>query len=400
MTLDLQAAVAVARIRLLNWDWVQRSQRYRIEASTDGAVWTSLVDAFGEDHQGWDDWEVDSAARYLRFIGLTNSAGSFAVVSELEVYGPQTWLEVSKDTVNVREAGEGRFFVRLAEAPASNVVVTVDRAAGSDGLTVRSGTTVSGTKAGLLAQLIDGIHDVAGNYGYVVWTNNPPGAFTLDLHAATAVSRIRLLNWDWVYRVHRYQIEGSLDGTNWMLVADASAEDHHGWDDWPVADVAVRYLRFTGLADSANSTVCLAEMEVFGARAAVRRASPAAKGAPVETEPFPVTVVTSDDGPEHTNGWAVVDGDTNTWWQGQSGAGAWYVAVGYDAPVLMTNLVVDAEGAATGAVRCLYSLDGDAWAELPESLEDGAVELNYLWLIFSGEGATAAPQVRELHPQE
>ena len=66
----------------------------------------------------------------------------------------------------------------------------------------------------------------------------------------------------------------------------------------------------------------------------------------------------------------------------------------------MTNLVVDAEGAATGAVRCLYSLDGDAWAELPESLEDGAVELNYLWLIFSGEGATAAPQVRELHPQE
>ena len=315
---------------------------------------------------------------------MTNAGNGVAVVPELEVYGPQTWLDVSKDSINVREGGEGRFFVRLTEAPASNVVVTVSRAAGGDGLTVRTGatrtfkssnwnvwqavtlaaapdangenetatfrisaagqedrsveavaldddlganwasaaagTTVSGTKAGLLAQLIDGIHDVAGNYGYVVWTNNPPGAFTLDLHAATAVSRIRLLNWDWVYRVHRYQIEGSLDGTNWMLVADASAEDHHGWDDWPVADVAVRYLRFTGLADSANSTVCLAEMEVFGARAAVRRASTAAKGTPVETEPFPVTVVTSDDGLEHTNGWAVVDGDTNTWWQGQSGA--------------------------------------------------------------------------------
>jgi len=704
LTLDLQAAVAVARIRLLNWDWVQRSQRYRIEASLDGAVWTSLVDASEEDHQGWDDWEVDDVARYLRFTGLTNSAGSFAVVSELEVYGPQTWLEVSKDTVNVREGGEGRFFVRLTEAPASNVVVSVGRAAGSDGLMVRNGatrtfkasnwnvwqavtlaaasdangenetatfrisaagqeersveavaldgdvgqnlaltaaisgakaggaalaidgsheastnyayvvwtndppgsltldllapatvtrmrlltwdwvqrlqryrieasldgaawtlladsgakgrhgwddwpvdgrtirylrftglsnsanayvclaewevygaraalakpevskatvrvrengegrffvrlpqapkgtvklsvsrvdgsegftvkggairtfkasnwnawqavtlvagdddnaegetatfcisapgmedawveavaldddlganwalaaagTTVSGTKAGLLAQLIDGIHDVAGNYGYVVWTNNPPGDFTLDLHAATAVSRIRLLNWDWVHRVHRYRIEGSLDGTSWTLLADAGAEDHHGWDDWPVADVAIRYLRFTGLANSANSSVCLAEMEVYGARVAVPRAA-AAKTSDVEMAPFPITVVTSDDGSEHTNGWGAVDGDTNTLWQGRSGAGGWYIAVGYDAPVFMTNLVLDAEAVAPIAVRCLYSLDGDAWTELPERLAGEAIELNYLWLIFSGEGAVNGPTVREILPQE
>jgi len=705
LTLDLQVATAIARIRLLNWDWVQRSQRYRIEASTDGAVWTSLVDASGEDHQGWDDWEVDGAARYLRFTGLTNSAGSFAVVSELEVYGPQSWLEVSKDTVNVCEGGEGRFFVRLTEAPASNVVVTVGHAAGSAGLAVRNGaartfkasnwsvwqavtlaaapdangenetatfrisaagqedrsveaialdgdvgqnlalsaaisgakaggaalaidgiheastnyayvvwtndppgaltldllapatitrmrlltwdwvqrlqryrieasldgatwtlladsgakgrhgwddwpvdgrtirylrftglsssanayvclaewevygeraalakpevskaivrvrengegrffvrlpqapegtvslsisrvdgseaftvksgairtfkasnwnawqavtlvagdddnaegetatfrisapgmedawveavaldddlganwasaaagTTVSGTKAGLLAQLIDGIHDIAGNYGYVVWTNNPPGAFTLDLHAATAVSRIRLLNWDWVHRVHRYRIEGSLDGTSWTLLADAGAEDHHGWDDWPVADVAIRYLRFTGLANSANSSVCLAEMEVYGARVAVPRAAAAAKTADVEMAPFPITVVTSDDGPEHTNGWGAVDGDTNTWWQGRSGAGGWYIAVGYDAPVFMTNLVLDAEAVEPIAVRCLYSLDGDAWTELPECLAGEAIELNYLWLIFSGEGAEAGPTVREILPQE
>lgn len=66
----------------------------------------------------------------------------------------------------------------------------------------------------------------------------------------------------------------------------------------------------------------------------------------------------------------------------------------------MTNLVVDAEGAATGAVRCLYSLDGDAWAELPERLAGEAIELNYLWLIFSGEVAAAGPAVQEILPQK
>ncbi len=468
LTLDLLAPATVTRMRLLTWDWVQRLQRYRIEASLDGATWTLLADSGPKGRHGWDDWPVDGRTiRYLRFTGLSSSANAYVCLAEWEVYGERAALakpEVSKAIVRVRENGEGRFFVRLPQAPEGAVSLSVSRVDGSEAFTVKSGairsfkasnwnawqavtlvagdddnaegetatfrisapgmedvwveavaldddlganwasaaagTTVSGTKAGLLAQLIDGIHDVAGNYGYVVWTNNPPGAFTLDLHAATAVSRIRLLNWDWVHRVHRYRIEGSLDGTSWTLLADAGAEDHHGWDDWPVADVAIRYLRFTGLANSANSSVCLAEMEVYGARVAVPRAAAAAKTADVEMAPFPITVVTSDDGPEHTNGWGAVDGDTNTWWQGRSGAGGWYIAVGYDAPVFMTNLVLDAEAVAPIAVRCLYSLDGDAWTELPERLAGEAIELNYLWLIFSGEGAVNGPTVREILPQE
>jgi hypothetical protein len=73
-----------------------------------------------------------------------------------------------------------------------------------------------------------------------------------------------------VYRVHRYQIESSTNGTDWALLADASGEDRQGWDDWAVADVSARYLRFTGLSNSANQCVVLSELEVYGDRCRCR----------------------------------------------------------------------------------------------------------------------------------
>ncbi|MGD9612550.1 MAG: MBG domain-containing protein [Kiritimatiellia bacterium] len=238
-------------------------------------------------------------------------------------------LALSADSVNVRENGEGRLFVRLNGAPASNLMVSVARVGGDVDLRVKSGAalafgpanwdwwqavTLAATndddKAGGTATfrvalpgreprmvaakeldddvaenlaratngatisggvnaagLIDGIHASFFNYGYLVWTNAAPQAMTLALKAPSAVSRIRLLNWNWLYPVlHRYRIESSLDGTNWTLLVDASAEDRHGWDDWEIPEQAVRYLRLTGLANSANQMVCIPEWEVYGKR--------------------------------------------------------------------------------------------------------------------------------------
>ena len=474
MTLDLHATATVSRVRLLNWDWVYRVHRYKIESSPDGTTWSLLADASAQGRQGWDDWPVaNQAIRYLRFTGLSNSANSTVCVSEWEVYSPpvlRPQLEISTTNAHVREGGEGRIFVRMLQAPETNVVVSVDRSGGDSNLAVQSGAvrtfkpanwstwqavtlaagedanaddetatfrfsspgladqfvdataldddigenlalasggaTISGTKASLLPQVIDGVHNASANYGYVVWTNSSPGTMTLDLQGAMNVSRVRLLNWDWVYRVHRYKIEASLDGATWSLLADASGTARHGWDDWKVDSQSIRYLRITGLSNSANSTVCISEWEVYGTRPAARRdllLAPRETPAAVElgTEVYPATVVTSDDGPEHTNGWAAVDGDTNTWWQGRAGAGGWYIAVGYESTLAMTNLVLDlAEGSPTN-VQCLYSLDGEDWAELPESLADAPVELNYLWLLFSEGGAeSAGPRVLEIVPQE
>jgi len=332
LTLDLKATATVSRIRLLNWDWNCRFQRYAIESSADGTNWSRVADALAQDHQGWDDWPVaDQPMRYLRFTGTSNSVNAYACVSELEVYGvlpPPPWLEFSTDGVNVREGGEGRFFVRLGSAPTATVVVAVTPAGGSSNVVIQGGalrtfrpsnwnvwqavvlaadadddatsetalfrlaapgqedrfieattlddgpgrnlalasggSSISGPGARNGGQLIDGVHAVSANYGYMFWTNSAPGTMTLDLKAEATVSRMRVLNWDWVHRFQRYKIESSMDGAKWSLLADASDAGRHGWDDWPVADRTLRYLRFSGLSNSANAYVCVSEWEVWG----------------------------------------------------------------------------------------------------------------------------------------
>ncbi|NCA83528.1 MAG: hypothetical protein EOM72_12425, partial [Opitutae bacterium] len=473
LTLDLKAATALARIRLLNWDWGYRVHQYRIESSLDGAIWSPLVDASAGGHAGWEDWAVEGqSARYLRFTALSNSANRFVCIAEWEVYAPLVQprqVELSATNVNVREAGEGRFYVRLDDTPGGIVSVNVSRSGGDTNLTVKSGSTLmftptnwsawqavtlaanedansdgetatfwvstsggmgrfveaisldddiganlalassgstmSGTQAFYPERAIDGTHISSANYGYTVWTNlASPGTLTLDLKAATALARIRLLNWDWGYRTHQYRIEASLDGMVWSNLVDASAGEHVGWEDWGLAGPSARYLRFTGLSNSANRFVCLAEWEVYGERveAGQLRASKkeefavAAGGRGLVAESEPVTVLTSD-GPGDASGWAAVDGDPETAWVGQK-LGGGYLVVEYAPPLQLKSLDVDmAEGSLTG-IQYLYSLDAQAWQPLPDDMEANPVSLNFLWLVFPDDGTAAVPQVLEIWP--
>ena len=476
LILDLQATATVSRVRLLGWDWNHRTHRYRLESSLDGTNWLSFADAGETERHGWDDWGATNATmRYLRFVGLSNSASAYQSIAEWEVYGERPALpgvEISEDALCVREAGEGRFFVRLAAPRAGSVAVSVEWAGGSTNVTVKTGATrtftannwnvwqavtlaagddavaaaetatfrisapgaadqfvtattldddvgenlalatggatISGTRAYQMAQAIDGVHTSSVGYGYATWTNDPPGTLTLDFQAEMDVTRVRLLGWDWVPRVQRYRIDSSLDGTNWLTLADASGEDHHGWDDWPATNGAIRYLRFVALSNSANAYVCVAEWEVWGTRPPAKRIREPAglKTAAAEPEfrddpePFPLAVATSDDGPEHTNGWAAVDGDTNTLWAGRAGAEGWYVAVSYDSPLVLTNVAVDLAEGSLARFRCLYSLDGADWREWPADAARNPVEASVLWLLFRREpGVEAVPRIIEIVPQ-
>ena len=368
---------------------------------------------------------------------------------------PLDSVEVSKANVNVREGGTGRFFVRLPAAPTGNVAVTISRVSGDESLTVSAGAVrgfkasnwdvwqavvlsapadensvdetatfrisasgyadafieakaldddigenlalasggaaISGTKANLLPRMIDGEFNSSANYGYTVWTEEPPGSLVLDLGAVMTVSRVRLLNWDWVYRVHRYTIEVSADGESWSLLADASGTDRQGWDDWGVADASIRYVRFTGLSGSANSYVCLAELEVYGTRP---EPGPTGKSRGVARESLPVSVLTSD-GPEDESGWLAVDGDPQTVWVGRQTGGG-YVVVEYAPTLELSSLMVDVDEASLADARIFTSLDAQEWAPLPEDLERNPVDLNFLWVVFPDDGTDAVPRVLEI----
>ena len=417
---------------------------------------------------------ADQAIRYLRFTGLSNSYNQCVLLSELEVYGTrdmsgQPQAELLKTDVNVREGGQGRFYVRLDKEPTKTVVVNVSRSAGSESISIQSGApmtfnstcwtnwqavtlaqaadenadgetatfrisvagaadqfvtataldddiaenlalasggaTIAKSRGSQPGALIDGVHDSAVNYGYTVWTNPAlPGTMTLDLHVEATVSRVRLLNWDWSFRVHRYQVESSTDGANWTLLADASGSDRQGWDDWPVADQAIRYLRFTGLSNSYNQCVLVSELEVYGTRAPARRSLASAKDvsaapdAAMAAESEPVSAVTSDDvAPVYESGWAAVDGDPETAWVGQK-AGGGYIVVEYAPALELSALEVDMAEGSLADIDYLYSLDAKEWQPLPEDLEKNPVSLNFLGLVFPDDGTEAVPEVIEIRP--
>ncbi len=469
ISLDLQTTALVSRVRLMTWDWTYRDHRYVVESSVDGETWTLLADASAGAYRGWDDWPGPAEPiRYLRFTGLENSVNSAVCVPEWEVYGERPAapaLETSKTNVLVREGGEGRFFVRLAQEPVSNVAVRVEQIAGDASLQIQDGAaltfkpsnwstwqrvtlvqtddanadvetaifrvstpgmpsidvavaaleddvgenlarsaTLTGRRAYFMPYVIDGTNTVLSQYGYTIWTNEEPGSLTLDLGAARDVAQVRLLNWDWTYRTHRYIVETSVDGANWTLLADASTGLHHGWEEWPATAGAFRYLRFTGLSNSANAAVCLAELEVWGTRPAARRSVAAVSSVSEASaafgvglvEPEPVLVLTSD-GAEDETVWNAVDGDDETAWIGQK-VGGGYIVVEYQPVLELSALeVVMAEGSLTN-VQYLYSADAQNWQPLPDDLDSNPISLNYLWLIFPDDGTAAVPQVLEIVP--
>ncbi|MGE4428986.1 MAG: MBG domain-containing protein, partial [Solirubrobacteraceae bacterium] len=369
-------------------------------------------------------------------------------------------VQISQAAIHVREGGEGRVFVRLGAAPTANVALAVGWVGGSTNVAVRSGAALTfkpsnwnvwqpvtlaagedengdgetaefriagacqtgrivtatvldddigenlartSTVRGATPLVNDGIHDVSTNYVSTKWTNVPPGTMTMDLQAPATVSRIRLLNWDWGYRVHQYRIQASADGKSWTTVADASTGEYSGWNDWAVELPAVRYLRFTGLSNSANSSVCIAEWEVYGTRAAepAARFVAAKAGAPVrenlrlaESGPEPVLVLTSDGAADET-GWNAVDGDDATAWVGQK-AGGGYVVVEYRPTLTLAGLEVDVAEGALAVAQVLTSLDGQNWQPLPDDLEANPVPLNFLWIVFPDDGTGAVPEVLEI----
>jgi hypothetical protein len=272
---------------------------------------------------------AEQPMRYLRFIGTSNSANAYVCVSELEVYGvlpPPPWLEFSTGGVNVREGGEGRFFVRLGAAPTATVVVAVAPAAAAErrhpkrrtrtfrpsnwnvwqAVVLAAGADADATSATATFRLSAPGGRTASSRRRrwttaraAIWPCRPAAARsrgglaqrrTTDRRRACRQHQLRLCDLDErgarnddagpesrSDRVALARAELGLgpplpalqdrivDGRrDWSLLADASDAGRHGWDDWPVADRIVRYLRFSALSNSANAYVCVSEWEVWG----------------------------------------------------------------------------------------------------------------------------------------
>ena len=273
-------------------------------------------------------------------------------------------------------------------------------------------------KAYNLDRAIDGVHTSSANYGRAVWTNVPPGTMTLDLQESTAVTRVRLLNYDWDFRIHRYTIESSLDGSAWSPLVDASEGLHAGWEEWATNRTA-RYLKLTGLSNSASANVAIAEWEVYGTRSmpVARRADPARMA-----RAMPGTVANENldlgglaeaeeafDGVGFANPavWArsgagdwhaapeLVDGDGVRPWTGDPEALSWAIALDFGESLPLRNLDILFAGEPWPEIGRMGTDDLLEWFDL-DGIADGPVSCRAIYLYFRGEGSGTPPSVREV----
>jgi hypothetical protein len=215
------------------------------------------------------------------------------VAVTFDVTCPGLCVEVNRANVNVREGGEGRLFVRLTMPPEKSAVVSIAPAGDATNVAVASGAVrtftaanwdvwqavtfaaaeddngadetarfkislagaadrfvtattldddlgpnlalasggaaIAASKASRAAQLIDGVHNVSTNYGYSIWTNDPPGRFTLDLNGVRTVGRASVCCFG-IGSTARIRIASIVRGRHHLdRLADASR--------WPTATV-------------------------------------------------------------------------------------------------------------------------------------------------------------------
>jgi murein DD-endopeptidase MepM/ murein hydrolase activator NlpD len=114
------------------------------------------------------------------------------------------------------------------------------------------------------------------------------------------------------------------------------------------------------------------------------------------TELLIANVETSDDVITGANGWAVVDGDTNTAWRGQQESKAWWIVITLDALTSIVDINTRiGSGSATNMVY-RYSVDGVDFPDLSAALSKGPVDIKYLWLIFAPTENGEVPIVEEV----
>jgi hypothetical protein len=170
--------------------------------------------------------------------------------------------------------------------------------------------------------------------------------------------------------------------------------------------IQARYLRLTGTYNSANAGFCVVEWEVYGVVGVGARVIASGFSALTSKEnanvlkgnanvPEPIEVRTSDPEPD-TNGWKAVDGNPETYWQGQVEDGGWWLALTYGQEVKAKDVQVQwMESSSTGLVL-LGSADADQWYELVPLLKEGPVSFGYLWLVLPEGEAGTVPKVSEI----
>jgi len=263
---------------------------------------------------------------------------------------PTLGILTSTSKVTVTEGSTATFQVKLNTAPVKSTTVTVIRVSGDTNITVQSGASRvfnAATWNTYQAVTLRATHDADRSDGVANIRCSAPGL---------AIKYVTATEGD----------DGRVDSP-----APASLGGAMTGNSNPAGNASV--LKGSASVLKGNASVLKGNVNVLE----------------------PIDVRTSNPEPD-TNGWKAVDGNPETFWQGQTGARGWWLALTYGKDVKAQDVQVQwAEGSSTGLVL-LGSADADQWYELAPLLKQGPVSFGYLWLMFPENEAGVTPKVSEI----
>ncbi|WP_344313914.1 alpha-N-acetylglucosaminidase TIM-barrel domain-containing protein [Fodinicola feengrottensis] len=222
---DLGILTDVSTVNVRNYVDGSRYYTYQLLGSADGTHFFALGGKSGASPatDGGETFAVQAEARYVRVVGLSDSANTSFHLSEVSVRGHQPLVSV------------GRPVTALSSEPGNPATAANDGSRGNDPY-----------------------------WGSVIPASGGTW-WRVDLGQLTNVSSVNVRNYVDGTRFYTYQVQSSTDGTTFSTFASkTNANPATDAGDAYSAPVQARYIRIIGLSDSANNSFHLTEVSVYG----------------------------------------------------------------------------------------------------------------------------------------
>ncbi len=274
LEIDLGQELLLNAVRVVfYWDGT-RYYQYTVEGSADGQTWTLLADQSANTRPATEKGRVHrfppARARLVRLNILKNSVNEAVHVVEVQVYSDDP-AAPKNSAVQMNHPGN----LALGRPVSTTVPQETDKAP---------------------ERAVNGVLD--RNDGWWGARSETPKVFTVDLGASQSIDTVRaIFYWDGT-RYYQYAVEGSEDGAQWTVLADATKNTTPSTSLGYIhtfAPVKARYVRLNDIRNSANPSCHLTELEVYAAGQAPKTYAaaeppappPAPKPAPIVPPPLP-----------------------------------------------------------------------------------------------------------------
>jgi glucose/arabinose dehydrogenase/PKD repeat protein len=352
---DLGSVQSICRV-VLNWEGAYAST-YQIQASVDGATWSTLKSVTGGDGGIDDHTGLAGSGRYLRMYGTARGTGYGYSLWEFEAYtgssgptptpGTPTLTPTPSSTATPTSGPGGCGTANVAQGKAATT----------------SSTENAGTPA---SAAVDGS---ATTRWSSAWSD--PQWLQIDLGSVQPVCRVNL-SWEYAFG-SAYQIQVSNDGAAWTTLRSVTGGDG-GTDDLTGLAGSGRYVRIYGTTRGTQYGYSLWEFQVY-----VGTSGPTATPPPTATSTPPPSATPTTCGTANaaqgkaattsstenagTPASAAVDGNAGTRWSSAWSDPQW-LQIDLGAPQTICRVNLSWEAAYGSAYQIQVSNDGAAWTTL------------------------------------